>query len=130
VIVPRPPPGQTIRIFKLSKRFDQDISAVCGAFALTLQDGAVAAARVAFGGMAATPRRAGACEAALIGRPWTRETVEAAARALVEDFQPISDLRASAAYRALAAANLLRKEFAETAGPPAATRVLEITDHG
>jgi xanthine dehydrogenase small subunit len=130
VIVPRPPPGQTIRIFKLSKRFDQDISAVCGAFALTLQDGAVAAARVAFGGMAATPRRAGACEAALIGRPWTRETVEAAARALVEDFQPISDLRASAAYRALAAANLLRKVFAETAGPPAATRVLEITDHG
>jgi xanthine dehydrogenase small subunit len=126
VTIPRPPPGRIVRIFKLSKRFDQDISAVCGAFVLTLAAGAVASARIAFGGMAATPRRALVCETALIGQPWTRETVEAAARALAEDFQPISDMRASAAYRALAAANLLRKVFAETAGPPAPTRVLNL----
>jgi xanthine dehydrogenase small subunit len=130
VTVPRPPPGRIVKIFKLSKRFDQDISAVCGAVVLTLQAGAATAVRIAFGGMAATPRRAPACEAALIGRPWTRQTVEAAARALAEDFQPISDMRASAAYRALAAANLLRKVFAETAGPPAPTRVLDLADHG
>jgi xanthine dehydrogenase small subunit len=130
VTVPRPAQGTVFKVFKLSKRFDQDISAVCGAFALTIEAGRVAAARIAFGGMAATPRRAGACEAALTGRPWTRETVEAGAAALAEDFQPISDMRASAAYRALAAANLLRKVFAETAGPRCATRVLEFAGHG
>jgi xanthine dehydrogenase small subunit len=125
VTVPRPASDTIVKIFKLSKRFDQDISAVCGSFALALAAGRVAQARIAFGGMAATPKRAIACEAALIGRSWTRETVEAAARALAEDFQPISDARASAAYRSLAAANLLRKVFAETTDPATPTRVLD-----
>ena len=104
------------RVYKLSKRFDQDISAVCGGFALTIKDGVVENARIAFGGMAATPKRAAACEAALTGRPWTEATAEVAAGALEQDFQPIDDMRASAAYRLAAAKNLLWRLFAESDG--------------
>jgi xanthine dehydrogenase small subunit len=130
VITPRPPAEAIVKIFKLTKRFDQDISAVCGAFVLTLEASVVKAARIAFGGMAATPKRALACETALIGQPWTPATVEAACAALDQDFQPISDMRASAAYRSLAAKNLLRKVLAETGTPTGQTRVLEWSDHG
>ena len=118
-----PPPTGLYRVFKLSKRFDQDISAVCGGFSLTIKDGAVKNARIAFGGMAATPKRAAACEAALTGKPWTEATIEAAATAMERDFQPIDDMRASAAYRLAGAKNLLRKLFAESGG--ASIRVLE-----
>ncbi len=128
VTVRRPRPETIFKVFKLSKRFDQDISAVCGAFALNIESGIVTAARIAFGGLAATPRRAAACEAVLIGATWTANTVENAASALAEDFQPISDMRASAAYRLLAAANLLRKVWAETNPPASATRVLDYAD--
>ncbi|MCE3289616.1 MAG: xdhA [Caulobacter sp.] len=114
IAVPRPSPDRRIAIFKLSKRFDQDISAVCGAFNLAIANGVVSEARVAFGGMAATPKRAAACEAALIGRPWTEQTVEMAAAAMAKDFQPIDDMRASAAYRLAAAQNLLRKLFVQS----------------
>lgn len=116
ITVPRPDPARRIAIFKLSKRFDQDISAVCGAFSLGITDGAVTDARIAFGGMAATPKRAAACEAAFIGHAWTEQTVEAAGAALAQDFQPIDDMRASAAYRLAAAQNLLRKVFAGSGG--------------
>jgi xanthine dehydrogenase small subunit len=124
VIVPKSSPASVLKIYKLSKRFDQDISAVCGAFALTLEDGLVRAARIAFGGMAATPKRALACEAALLGKPWSEATVAAGMAALEADYQPISDMRASAAYRLTSAKNLLRKAFVETSEPTAATRVL------
>lgn len=129
VTVPRPGPGVTLKVFKLSKRFDQDISAVCGAFLIGCEGGEVVSARIAFGGMAATPKRARACETALIGRPWTSTTIELAAGALAEDFQPISDMRASAAYRLLAARNLLRKVFIEST-ETAATRILEVARGG
>jgi xanthine dehydrogenase small subunit len=122
LIVPRPAADQVYSLYKLSKRFDQDISAICAGFALTINDNSVADARVAFGGMAATPKRAAACEAALTGKPWTEATVEAAVAALDHDFQPIDDMRASAAYRMTAAKNLLRKLFAEASG--ATVRVL------
>jgi xanthine dehydrogenase small subunit len=102
-----------VRIVKLSKRFDSDISGLCGAFALRIADGIVAEARIAFGGMAGIPARARHCEAALAGRPWSNETVEAAAQALAEDYTPIDDVRGSAAYRRKAAANLLRRIWAE-----------------
>ncbi|HEX7759043.1 MAG TPA: xanthine dehydrogenase small subunit [Caulobacteraceae bacterium] len=125
VIVPKPPAGQVFRLFKLSKRFDQDISAVCAAFAITVQDGAVITARIAFGGMAATPKRALATEAALMGQPWTETGVTLAAEALAEDFQPISDMRASAGYRLTAAQNLLIKTFLE-ADQPSAQRLLQV----
>jgi xanthine dehydrogenase small subunit len=108
VRIPRPAAGTRIRIVKLSKRFDSDISALCGAFALRLDGDRVAEARVAFGGMAGIPKRAPACEAALTGKPWSEATAEAAAQALADDYRPLSDLRGSADYRLAAAANLVR----------------------
>ena len=91
-----------IRIVKLSKRFDSDISGVCGAFALRIEDGIVAEARIAFGGMAGIPARAPGCEAALTGQAWTEANVEAAAQALADDYDPLDDLRGSAAGWAVA----------------------------
>jgi xanthine dehydrogenase small subunit len=109
VRIPRPAADTVIHIAKLSRRFDSDISAVCGAFALQVQDGIVTGARVAFGGMAATPRRAAACEAALCGKPFDEATLAAAAEALGHDFDPLTDVRGSASYRIAAAGNLLRR---------------------
>jgi xanthine dehydrogenase small subunit len=123
VIVRRPDAGRVFRISKLSKRFEQDISAVCLGLSVGVADGRVTDARIAFGGMAATPKRATACEAALTGRPWTRETVEAAAARLDDDFAPISDMRASAAYRLAAAKGMVLRAFLESAGE--APRVLD-----
>ena len=108
--------GRVFRIAKLSKRFDQDISAVCLGLSVGLDAAKVTDARIAFGGMAATPRRATACEAALTGRSWTAETIAAAAEALAQDFTPITDMRASAEYRLDAARNLLRRAFLESQG--------------
>ncbi len=116
VIVPKVGGGRIFKIAKLSKRFDQDISAVCLGLSVGVEAGQVTDARIAFGGMAATPKRAAACEAALVGRPWTRETVDAAAVALAQDFMPISDMRASAGYRLEAAQNMVRRAFLESAG--------------
>jgi xanthine dehydrogenase small subunit len=130
VIVPTPKPDLMFKVFKLSKRFDQDISAVCGAFAIVVRDEVVASARVAFGGMAGTPKRAAACEAALVGQLWNSTTINAAVAALAGDFTPLSDARASAAYRALAAGNMLRKAFIETARPDLVTRVEPESAHG
>ena len=114
ITVPKPAAGSRYRAYKISKRFDQDISAVMAAFQLRLEGGTVADVRLAYGGMAATPKRAAAAEAAMLGQPWSEATVEAAVRALGEDFQPITDMRASAAYRLSVARNLLRRLFVET----------------
>ena len=103
-------------VYKISKRRDEDISSVCGAFRVKLADGKVAAVTIAYGGMAATPKRAKAVEAALAGKPWTSATVEAAIGAYGEDYQPLTDMRASAEYRLLVAQNLLRRFFLETTG--------------
>jgi xanthine dehydrogenase small subunit len=117
VRIPRPDPDLLIRIVKLSKRFDSDISGVCGAFVLHIVGDIVSEARIAFGGMAGIPARAPGCEAALTGKPWTVETVETAAEALASDYTPLDDLRGSAAYRSKVAANLLRRLWAERAEP-------------
>ena len=130
VIVPTPRPGLVFKVFKLSKRFDQDISGVCGAFAMTSDGGVVTSARIAFGGMAGTPRRASGCEAALVGQPWSEATIEAAMAALDADYTPMSDMRASATYRSLAARNMLRKVFLETTSPDLATRIVPESAHG
>jgi xanthine dehydrogenase small subunit len=124
VLVPKLPRGRIFRVYKLSKRFDQDISAVCAGISIGVEAGRVTDARLAFGGMAATPKRAPASEAALTGQPWTEATVRAAADALADDVRPIDDMRASAAYRLQAARNLLLKAWFESAGA-APTRVLE-----
>ena len=112
--VPLPTPGLVFRTYKLSKRFDVDISAVCAAFAVKLNDGVVESARVAFGGMAAIPQRALACEQALQGEAWTEATVQAAMQALQSDFTPLDDMRATARYRMRSATNLLYRFFLET----------------
>lgn len=123
VKVPRPAADGWFRAYKVSKRLDDDISAVCAAFNLTVEHGQVISARIAYGGMAAIPKRAYACEAALQGQPWTTASIEAACQALAEDFTPLSDLRASSQYRLLVAQNLLRKCLIETHTPDLPTRV-------
>jgi xanthine dehydrogenase small subunit len=117
IVVPRPQPGGAggwLRVWKISKRWDCDISAVCGAFWLRLEGEVVADVRIAFGGLAAVVARAPAAEAALRGQPWTEATLQAAQAALGQDFSPLSDLRASAGYRQQVAANLLRRLWLET----------------
>lgn len=131
--VPLPDAGQEFRSYKLAKRFDSDISAVCAAFALRFAPAASSAvprivdARIAFGGMAATPRRATVAEAALAGQPWSEATVRAAMAALDADYAPLTDLRASADYRRRVARNLLWRFWLETRPqdplPGTATRV-------
>ncbi|CAD5372449.1 Xanthine dehydrogenase, iron-sulfur cluster and FAD-binding subunit A [Rubrivivax sp. A210] len=103
-----------LRVYKISKRFDSDISAVCAALSLTVVEGRITAARLAWGGLAATVKRAAAAEAVLVGRPWDEAALLAAQAALAQDFQPLSDMRASAGYRLQVAQNLLRRCWLET----------------
>ncbi len=126
VCVPLPQPATRFALYKLSKRLDQDISAVCAGFALTLVEGMVSSVRIAYGGMAATPKRASHAEQALLGKVWNAASVELAAAALAQDYAPLSDMRASSAYRQLAAANLLRRFWHESQGL-AGTRIDAIT---
>jgi xanthine dehydrogenase small subunit len=114
LVVPLPAAGTIVRAYKISKRFDSDISAVCAAFALDLDAGVVRAARLAFGGMAATVQRAVQAEAALTGQAWSEAALHAAVAALTSDFTPLTDLRASAGYRMQVAQNLLRRCWLET----------------
>ncbi|MDP3521421.1 MAG: xanthine dehydrogenase small subunit [Hydrogenophaga sp.] len=114
--VPRPTANETLAVYKISKRFDDDISAVCLAVRLEFSEGVVQAASIGAGGVAATPARARRTEAALRGQPWTEDTVMAAMDTLRSEFQPISDMRASAAYRVSVLGNLLRRFWLESQG--------------
>ena len=129
ILVPRPRGGgqmrEHVRSYKISKRFDQDISAVCGGYRLVVESGVVREAHIAYGGVAATPKRATQCEHALVGKPWTEETARAGMAALDRDYTPLTDMRASAAYRRTVTRNLLHRLYLETAGRAVATRVLE-----
>jgi xanthine dehydrogenase small subunit len=125
---PKPNGRRIFRAYKLSKRFDQDISAVCGAFGLELDGDRVKDIRICYGGMAATPRRALRCERALSGEAWNEASVETAMAAMAQDFEPIGDMRASKAYRMRAAQNLLYKAFLETSEATSRTRVLEAAE--
>jgi xanthine dehydrogenase small subunit len=124
VRVPLPRPGWQFGAYKIAKRFDQDISAVCGAFAVKLAGGRVEDIRLCFGGVAATPKRAHECEAALIGGSWNGAALDSAIATLDGELAPISDMRASAQYRRLVAGNLLRKFHLETTGVATRTRLL------
>lgn len=119
-----PESAPALRCYKLSKRFDQDISAVCGCFNVTVEGGRVTSARIAFGGMAGIPKRSAAVEAALTGQPWTEATVATARAAFATDFTPLSDMRASAAYRLTTAENMLTRYFHDLNGTPVS--VLEV----
>ena len=115
IFIPQPHPYfDRLRIVKLSKRFDSDISAVCAAIRLRVENNLIIQARLAFGGMAGTPKRARQAERALIGRQWSPEAFEAAAAALAQDFQPLDDVRGSRDYRLRAAGNVLRRMASET----------------
>jgi len=126
---PKEPLQRLFRSYKVAKRLDQDISSVAAGFTLHIDDeGLIRRARICFGGMAATPKRAESCEAALLGRPWSPETVRLGMAALQEDYTPMSDVRASSAYRLSVAANLLQRFWLETS-PEAASapmRLLEL----
>jgi len=121
-------PRQTdqLKCYKISKRFDQDISAVCGCFNISVEDGMVTGARIAFGGMAATPKRAFAVEDALLGNPWTEQVVIAAIPKFATDFAPIDDMRASGRYRMTIAGNLLLRCLTESQLGKRYTSVLEV----
>jgi xanthine dehydrogenase small subunit len=114
VEVPLPTVNQRFRTYKISKRYDSDISAVCAAFALHLDGGVIKDCRIAFGGMAPTPKRATQTEAALLGQAWNEATARAAGALLAKDYAPLSDLRAGAAYRLQVAENLLYRFYLET----------------
>jgi xanthine dehydrogenase small subunit len=117
VSVPLPVPGRLAAVYKISKRNDQDISAVCGAYAFNIVDGQIQAARIAYGGMAATPKRATHAEAVLIGKDWSLASINAAMAELSNDYSPLSDMRASADYRLTVAKNLLRRFYLEQTTP-------------
>jgi xanthine dehydrogenase small subunit len=111
--VPREP-ARVLRAYKISKRFDCDISALCLGASLALKNGRITAPRLAFGGMAAVVQRAAKAEAALAGQPWNEATLAAAQAALEHDFQPLTDMRASAGYRLQVAKNLLQRLWLQT----------------
>lgn len=117
--------AQYFKAYKISKRIDDDISAVLAVFAVDIQDGKMTRVRVAFGGMAAIPKRARNCEKALSGQPLNENVIATACEQLSKDFQPLSDVRASASYRLQLAQNLLKKCFHEITQPEIPTRVYD-----
>jgi xanthine dehydrogenase small subunit len=114
--VPKATPYEMSRVYKVSKRFEDDISAVCLAMNLQVEDGKVRKASIGAGGVAATPVRAVKTQAALVGRPWNQNTVDHAMQALRAEFAPISDMRASATYRTAVLGNLLQRFWLESQG--------------
>ena len=123
ISVPRPIAGDIHAAYKISKRRDEDISSVCAAFNVTVVDGKITAARIAFGGMAATPKRAANSEAVLIGQEWSEETLMAAAAVLGDDFSPLTDWRASSEYRLQVSKNLFRKFWLDQKDDTAVARL-------
>ena len=125
VQVPSPRADEWVAAYKLSKRFDQDISSVCAAFAVRVEGGRIVSARLAFGGMAAVAARASHVERALVGAPWSETSIEHAGGCLAQDFKPLSDLRGSKAFRLESARNLLRRFYFEHACAAGPTRTVE-----
>ena len=113
-----------LRCYKLSKRFDQDISAVCGCINISVEGNIIKTVRIAFGGMAATPSRANKTEEILVGKVWEIKTFENAKATLLQDFSPMSDARASALYRSETAQNMLLRYFNELENTP--VNILEV----
>jgi xanthine dehydrogenase small subunit len=123
VLLPIPDPGRLFATYKISKRIEQDISAVCAAFSVRVDNDVISDARVAYGGMAEIPKRAIGCEQALLGKPWSNQTISVAMQELATDFTPITDMRASASYRMRVAQNLLHRFYLENSGVPYPVRL-------
>ena len=116
VTLPKLTPDQDYRVYKISKRYDQDISTVCGAFRVTRESGIVTDARIAFGGMAAIPKRVKSAEQALMGKALNEVAVAACAQAIAAELAPLSDWRGSAEYRLMVAQNLVERLRHDLAG--------------
>jgi xanthine dehydrogenase small subunit len=123
ILLPEPPDNQIFATYKISKRHEQDISTVCAAFALQIKNDIISQARICFGGMAATPKRAKNCEKLLTGNRWNQQTITKAQQVLLEDYSPISDMRASAGYRNQVSQNLLQRFFLEHSDTPYPVRL-------
>ena len=120
VRIPLPHADSQFRSYKIAKRYDQDISSVCGAYRLSVADGQVTDIRICYGGMAATPKRAQrVANKRMQGGAWTEAAIDAGIAALAQDFTPLSDMRASEDYRRRIAGNLLRRFYLETQGQAA-----------
>ena len=120
LFVPMPKADSKFAVYKISKRRDEDISALCGAFHITFAgDHTVSSGTIAFGGMAGTPKRAAHVEAALVGKPWTEATIKTAQAEFAKDYTPLTDWRATAEYRSLTARNLLTRFYLESLGETA-----------
>jgi xanthine dehydrogenase small subunit len=124
LIIPLPSHKIVFRTYKLSKRFDQDISTLCGAYCLGLDGNKVQSLSICYGGMAALPKRANHLENALVGKDWTLENVKASLDELDQDYKPLSDFRGSSEYRKLASKNLFLRFFLESTGDSEAGGVL------
>lgn len=125
IIVPRLTENLYFRTYKLSKRFDQDISSVCGAYCLRLDGDQINDIKICYGGMAATPKRAHGTEDFLRHKPWHKDTVQSAMLELAKDYAPMSDFRGSADYRSLASQNLLLRFYLESTGEIGSGGVLD-----
>ena len=124
IMIPKLKSNEILKIYKISKRFDQDISTLCAAVKIELNGQQIVKACISFGGMAATPARAFEAERSLVGKVFAEETFLAVAQKLEEDFQPISDFRGSSDYRMIVAKNLMRKFFLEAHGSGVQTGVI------
>lgn len=118
VLVPLRENDAYVQSYKVSKRFDQDISAVCGAYALRLNGRGISEVRIAYGGLAAVPKRAIHCEETLRDKGWNEETLHAGIEALDKDFSPITDMRSTADYRRTICGNLLKRFYLDTGSNP------------
>jgi xanthine dehydrogenase small subunit len=123
VYLPLPNPASRFSTYKITKRHDCDIAAINAAFSMELKDDRVQQARICYGGMAPCAKRAPYCEGALVGQPWTLDTLETASHALEKDLEPASDARATSAYRMTVAKNLLKRYYLESIQPPEYLRV-------
>jgi len=129
LFVPMPEADSRFAVYKISKRRDEDISALCGAFHISLAgDHTVSSAVIAFGGMAGTPKRAAHVEAALVGKPWNEATITAAQAEFAKDYTPLTDWRATADYRALTAKNLLTRFYLELLGETAQVSRFDVSE--
>ena len=129
VSIPLIAADRLLACYKVAKRTEQDISAICGAFAVDVRDGHIVNARFAYGGMAAIPARALHAETAVMGMQWSETAIEKAAEAVSADFKPLTDARATSAYRLQIAANMLRRFYLQNSAQPGVGAVpVRVTD--
>ena len=126
IYIPNLGTNQKFRTYKISKRYDQDISSIIGAYRIEFDGETLSEVRIAYGGMSATPKRGKKCEAALVGKPWNMETLRLASSQVPEDFTPISDFRGSRDYRLEVASNLFDRLYEDIESPENIIEVMNL----